>query len=461
MMSLRRSPERDSDSDHQAHTHSSLTNESAEQTNEMPIGNSADPDLGVEATNRDHATGQTLEHVEADVEEPKTEKGKVLASPNSSIAVTDFSHSAEPAERSYISDMPSHSTSSILHDHSSSSTITEDEHTSTEALQSVEFVEIAPTHDIIDLTHDDPYEGPSYVPQEQVVKREPDDDMALFEPVSPSKQPQFAGRMLDEPDPVAAENYFKADCVDLEMASPNLEAELTALDTALKAEYALPDLDGDDSFWQINPEERAAETEDAMSMILAAASSFRASLPMNTPSVKNNAPAADIESSGSPAGKSSRKSRPKSPIKAVKGGIRKTTRRPNRSKSSTTRGQKPSTMNFISLLSNDLIAIAQSNQSKESQPTFTSKKKATALSELISSMPKEQQKLHSVDKKELEMASRKFNGIGAMKADGAGGWKLKGMKSSLHHYQLLGAAFMRDLENRASKPFGGFGMLLH
>ena len=137
------------------------------------------------------------------------------------------------------------------------------------------------------------------------------------------------------------------------------------------------------------------------------------------------------------AGKSSKgRGRPSGSKTIVKGGIHKTTKqRP-----------KPSTMNFGSLFHNDIITIAQENQRKESQPIFTSKNKAKALSELISSMPKEQQKLHAVDMRELNAATKKFAGRGSMKADGAGGWKLKGMQSSLHHYQLLGAAFMRDLE---------------
>ena len=137
------------------------------------------------------------------------------------------------------------------------------------------------------------------------------------------------------------------------------------------------------------------------------------------------------------AGKSSKgRGRPSGSKTIGKGGIHKTTKqRP-----------KPSTMNFGSLFHNDIITIAQENQRKESQPIFTSKNKAKALSELISSMPKEQQKLHAVDMRELNAATKKFAGRGSMKADGAGGWKLKGMQSSLHHYQLLGAAFMRDLE---------------
>lgn len=137
--------------------------------------------------------------------------------------------------------------------------------------------------------------------------------------------------------------------------------------------------------------------------------------------------------------------RPKGSKTTINGGIRK----PNRAQKLGKDGKPLMTnsVNFGSLLSNDLIAVAQENQKRESQPTFTSKTKTKALTELISSMPKEQQKLYQVDKRELYLASRKFAGKGFMRSDGAGGWKLKGMKSSLHHYQLLGAAFMRDLEN--------------
>jgi hypothetical protein len=153
-------------------------------------------------------------------------------------------------------------------------------------------------------------------------------------------------------------------------------------------------------------------------------------------------------------GKKAKVRPPKNPKATTNGGIRKPTVKKIKGKSVGKDG-KPlmsNSVNFGSLLSNDLISIAQQNQTRESQPTFTSKTKTIALTELISSMPKEQQKLYQVDKRELNLASQKFNGKGSMRSDGAGGWKLKGMKSSLHHYQLLGAAFMRDLENVGAIP---------
>lgn len=124
----------------------------------------------------------------------------------------------------------------------------------------------------------------------------------------------------------------------------------------------------------------------------------------------------------------------------------------------TKKAQKPNTfagMDSLFKNSNNLISIAQANQHKSKQPTFTSTTKATALKQLISSMPEEQRKIHNLDRKELELASKKFFGHGVVKSDGDGGWKLKGMKSSLRNHQLLGAAFMRDRES-GSPPYGGF-----
>ena len=204
-----------------------------------------------------------------------------------------------------------------------------------------------------------------------------------------------------------------------------------------KARHISPQLDDESMFFPDNGR-RSPTTVDAEDEILA--NIMREQTP-------------DSEPSRFVAGKG-KKSRAKGPT-APKAGVRKA--KINRPKATNKRGRKPSTMDFDSLFSNNLIATAQENQKKEDQPALTSRIKAVALSDLISSMPKEQQKLHGIDARELEKATKKFNGRGVMKADPvSGGWKLNGMRSSLHHYQLLGAAFMRDLENRTRKPFGGF-----
>jgi SNF2 family DNA or RNA helicase len=88
-------------------------------------------------------------------------------------------------------------------------------------------------------------------------------------------------------------------------------------------------------------------------------------------------------------------------------------------------------------------------------PTFTSQNKSQALKELIASIPLADRGSHSSDKNAIMEATKKFNGHGSVRSDGQGGWKLRGMESSLFHHQLLGTAFLRDRENSDSKPKGG------
>lgn len=115
----------------------------------------------------------------------------------------------------------------------------------------------------------------------------------------------------------------------------------------------------------------------------------------------------------------------------------------------------PNMTNIGSLFGRDVIGDAQNNAGEAEQPTFTETRKAEALKQLIASVPDEFAKIAKTDRTALLKATRSFAGQGSMKADGNGGWLLKGMKSSLYHYQLLGAAFMRDRENGIAKPRGG------
>ena len=86
-----------------------------------------------------------------------------------------------------------------------------------------------------------------------------------------------------------------------------------------------------------------------------------------------------------------------------------------------------------SLLQNNIVANAQRNQGREQQPGFTTKNKAKALNELISSVPEAHRRPHAETKKELDAACKTFasHGKGSMRADGSGGWRLKGMNTSL------------------------------
>ena len=124
-------------------------------------------------------------------------------------------------------------------------------------------------------------------------------------------------------------------------------------------------------------------------------------------------------------------------------------------KKSSKKPKGPEMTNLNSLFGRNVIADAQCNARLGEQETSNATRKDQALMDLIASIPSESRRMASVDKKALDKASKCFAGHGSMKADGDKGWKLKGMKSSLYHYQLLGAAFMRNREGGVDQPLGG------
>lgn len=119
------------------------------------------------------------------------------------------------------------------------------------------------------------------------------------------------------------------------------------------------------------------------------------------------------------------------------------------------RGPGATTLNIDSLGRTNIIEVAQANASRPDMPTFTSKVKAKALNELIASIPTADRASAASDKAAVLQATKKFKGQGAMKADGRGGWLLRGMESSLYCHQVLGAAFLRERETGNAKPRGG------
>lgn len=99
---------------------------------------------------------------------------------------------------------------------------------------------------------------------------------------------------------------------------------------------------------------------------------------------------------------------------------------------------------------------------------------------LIASVPGESQKISASDKKALDDAIKAFTGQGSVRAAEDGNWHVKGMKSTLKHYQVhhrrselstrietladpsvprfgqvLGVAAMRKRENSTDEPKGG------
>lgn len=97
----------------------------------------------------------------------------------------------------------------------------------------------------------------------------------------------------------------------------------------------------------------------------------------------------------------------------------------------------------------------QAGMGAADQPIFVAKSKAEALKELIASVPIEDKKLVRSDMNVLLQASKDFDGMGACKISTGGNWLIRGMKTSLKGYQVLGSAFMRRRENDTQEPRGG------
>ncbi|KAE8147933.1 SNF2 family N-terminal domain-containing protein [Aspergillus avenaceus] len=105
------------------------------------------------------------------------------------------------------------------------------------------------------------------------------------------------------------------------------------------------------------------------------------------------------------------------------------------------------------LLGSNTIEEAQASAPLPAVPKFTEKDKNKALIQMIASIPTSDQKQAGSDKQRILEATKRFNR--SARSDGQGGWRIKGLKTSLYNYQLQGAAFMRDRENSSQPPFGG------
>ncbi|EME78733.1 uncharacterized protein MYCFIDRAFT_78429 [Pseudocercospora fijiensis CIRAD86] len=111
--------------------------------------------------------------------------------------------------------------------------------------------------------------------------------------------------------------------------------------------------------------------------------------------------------------------------------------------------------NLTSIYGTNVFKDTQQNAEKPDQPTFNKRRKDDALKQLIASVPSENRKIASADKKYLHESTKAFTGQGACFPSQDGNWHLKGLKSTLKHYQVLGAAFMRKREGEVTEPRGG------
>lgn len=118
------------------------------------------------------------------------------------------------------------------------------------------------------------------------------------------------------------------------------------------------------------------------------------------------------------------------------------------------RGSKANDVDFGSLFQTNIIADAHEN-SKLPVHTFTKKNKDDALAELIASIPTADREDAVPDKRLVREATRKFTR--PAKSDGDGGWRIKGMATSLYSYQVrppLWYSWM--LANRSIGPGSSF-----
>lgn len=91
-------------------------------------------------------------------------------------------------------------------------------------------------------------------------------------------------------------------------------------------------------------------------------------------------------------------------------------------------------LDFAGLFVADIITQGHANSSRPAIPTMTGKNKEKALTELVASIPTSDRVEAKSDRKLVLEATRKFTNL--VRADGNGGWKIKGMQTSLYHYQV-------------------------
>ncbi|KAL3452103.1 SNF2 family N-terminal domain-containing protein [Aspergillus insuetus] len=119
-------------------------------------------------------------------------------------------------------------------------------------------------------------------------------------------------------------------------------------------------------------------------------------------------------------------------------------------KKSTSTNDEPTVL--VNLHTN-VIQEAHASARLSAPETFTAGNRDQAVFQMIAAIPAADQEEAKSDGERLKEALRKFNH--RVLSDKQGGWKMKGVKTSMFNYQVLGCAFMRDRENSPEEPRGG------
>lgn len=101
--------------------------------------------------------------------------------------------------------------------------------------------------------------------------------------------------------------------------------------------------------------------------------------------------------------------------------------------------------NVQSLFSSDLYNDTNANLDKEALPEVSETKKKEFLTRLVAKVPVEDKAQALADREAIRKATMILH-KNQVRPDSYGKWKVPGMQTSLYHYQVQGAAFMKERE---------------
>lgn len=123
----------------------------------------------------------------------------------------------------------------------------------------------------------------------------------------------------------------------------------------------------------------------------------------------------------------------------------------------------PRMTNIASLIKTDIFTDAvplQEGERDAERLRLRGRNRANALKDLIASLPDSQISIAKIDEQALNKAAKNFIGRGSCSvyegdSDSTGQWLIRGMKTPLKHFQMLGASWMKSRETSEEEPHGG------
>jgi len=157
---------------------------------------------------------------------------------------------------------------------------------------------------------------------------------------------------------------------------------------------------------------------------------------------------------GFQSGKKTRKKYIKKKVKDASNGA-KGRRMTNSMEEATAEFFRPGSGRINKLTGFDVIQDSLNNQASDQRLEMNSTNRRVALQKARASATEGNRAQVKTDARILNDAAKMFTATGTCRIDQNGGWKIRGMRSSLEAYQMIGSAFMRYRESFSS-PSGGF-----